>query len=64
MEGLSLDKFLEHQISSNGWYVEKLFGGGQLVILPPNEDNYPKLKKSIVESIPLEHVSKLFPILT
>ncbi|MCO5607199.1 hypothetical protein L7F22_061392 [Adiantum nelumboides] len=64
MEGLSLDKFLEHQISSNGWSVEKVSGGGQLVVLPANEHNYPELKKSIVDSIPLEHVSKLFPVLT
>ncbi|MCO5548076.1 hypothetical protein L7F22_001533 [Adiantum nelumboides] len=64
MEDLSLDKFLEHQISSNGWFVEKVSGGGHLVVLPANEQNYPELKKSIVDSIPLEHVSKLFLVLT
>eukprot|EP00250_Pteridium_aquilinum_P023251 c26495_g1_i1 orf=520-1236(-) len=64
MEGLSLDKFLEHQISNNGWSVEKAAGGGQLVVLPANEHNYPELKKNPADSIPLEHVSKLFPVLT
>ncbi|KAI5056787.1 hypothetical protein GOP47_0028605 [Adiantum capillus-veneris] len=64
MEGLSLDKFLEHQIARNGWSVEKLFDEGQLVVLPPNEHNYLELKKSIVDNISLEHVSKPFPILT
>lgn len=64
MEGLSLDKFLEYQISNSGWSVEKGTGGGQLVILPPNEHNYPELRKNPADSIPLEHVSKLFPVLT
>lgn len=63
MEGLSLDKFLEQQISNSGWSVEKV-AGGQLVVLPPNEHNYPELKKNPANSIPLEHVSKLFPVLT
>lgn len=27
MEGLSLDKFLEHQVNTNGWALEK---GGQV----------------------------------
>ncbi|KAH7302471.1 hypothetical protein KP509_23G074700 [Ceratopteris richardii] len=64
MEGLSLDKFLEHQVVNNGWSVEKAPGGGQIIGLPANEHNYPELKKNIADSIPLEHVSKLFPVLT
>lgn len=64
MEGLSLDKFLEHQITNNGWFVEKGISGGQLVLLPPNEHNYPELRKNPADSIPLEHVAKLFPVLT
>jgi translation initiation factor 3 subunit K len=60
VEGLSLDKFLEYQVNNNGWTLEK---GGQLVVLPANEDNHPVLRKSSADSIPLEHVARLFPVL-
>jgi translation initiation factor 3 subunit K len=60
VEGLSLDKFLEYQVNNYGWTLEK---GGQLVVLPANEDNHPVLRKSSADSIPLEHVARLFPVL-
>ncbi|KAL5995779.1 Eukaryotic translation initiation factor 3 subunit K [Asimina triloba] len=64
IEGLSLDKFLEHQVANCGWAVEKGQGRGQLVVLPRNEFNHPELKKSTADSIPLEHITRMFPILS
>ncbi|KAJ7297206.1 hypothetical protein O6H91_Y073200 [Diphasiastrum complanatum] len=64
VEGLSLDKYLDHQVKSNGWSLERVHGGQVLVVLPPNEHNHPVLKKNATDSIPLEHVAKLFPVLT
>ncbi|PSS02061.1 Eukaryotic translation initiation factor 3 subunit K like [Actinidia chinensis var. chinensis] len=63
IEGLSLDKFLEHHVANSGWIVEKGQGKGQLIVLPCNEFNHPELKKSTADSIPLEHVTRIFPIL-
>ncbi|KAJ6913808.1 eukaryotic translation initiation factor 3 subunit K-like isoform X1 [Populus alba x Populus x berolinensis] len=36
---------------------------GQLIVLPSNEFNHPELKKNTADSIPLEHVARIFPIL-
>ncbi|KAH7519348.1 eukaryotic translation initiation factor 3 subunit K [Ziziphus jujuba] len=63
IEGLSLDKFLEHQVANSGWILEKGHGRGQLIALPQNEFNHPELKKSTGDAIPLEHVTRIFPIL-
>ncbi|XP_034224132.1 eukaryotic translation initiation factor 3 subunit K isoform X2 [Prunus dulcis] len=63
IEGLSLDKFLEHHVANNGWILEKGHGRGQLIVLPRNEFNHPELKKSTDDGIPLEHVARIFPIL-
>ena len=63
IEGLSLDKFLEHQVTNFGWVIEKDHGRGQLIILPRNEFNHPELKKGTADGIPLEHVTRIFPIL-
>ncbi|XAR51116.1 hypothetical protein NMG60_11005657 [Bertholletia excelsa] len=63
IEGLSLDKFLEHQAANYGWVIEKGQGRGQLIVLPRNEFNYPELKKSAADVIPLEHITRIFPIL-
>ncbi|KAK6236615.1 hypothetical protein QUC31_020403 [Theobroma cacao] len=63
IEGLSLDKFLEHQAANSGWILEKGHGRGQLIILPRNEFNHPELKKSAADSVPLEHITRIFPIL-
>ncbi|MBA0719375.1 hypothetical protein Golax_007065, partial [Gossypium laxum] len=57
IEGLSLDKFLEHQAANNGWILEKGHGRGQLIVLPRNEFNHPELKKSAADSVPLEHIT-------
>ncbi|KAG6555557.1 hypothetical protein Mapa_002792 [Marchantia paleacea] len=64
VEGLSLDKYIEHHQVNNGWSLEKGHGGGQLVVLPLNEDNHPVLRKNAADSIPLELVAKLFPVLS
>eukprot|EP00249_Psilotum_nudum_P009616 c22044_g1_i1 orf=265-972(+) len=64
VEGLSLDKFLEHQVANSGWSLEKGRGGGQLVVVSPSEHNHPELKKNTSDSISLEHVAKIFPVLT
>ncbi|KAJ6912085.1 eukaryotic translation initiation factor 3 subunit K-like isoform X1 [Populus alba x Populus x berolinensis] len=63
IEGLSLDKFLEQQVANCGWILEKSHGRGQLIVLPSNEFNHPELKKNTADSIPLEHVARIFPIL-
>ncbi|OIW19326.1 hypothetical protein TanjilG_26025 [Lupinus angustifolius] len=63
-EGLSLDKFLEHQVATSGWAIEKgSQGRGQLIVLPRNEFNDPILKKNTADSVPLEHITRIFPIL-
>nr|AFK49177.1 unknown [Medicago truncatula] len=64
VEGLSLDKFLEHQVENSGWVIEKSQGEGQLIVLPRNEFNDPILKKNTADSVPLEHVTRIFPILS
>ena len=64
IEGLSLDKFLEHQVANYGWVIEKSQGKGQLIVLPKNEFNDPVLKKNSSDSVPLEHITRIFPILS
>lgn len=63
IEGLSLDKFLEHQVANSGWILEKGHGRGQLIVLPRNEFNHPELKKNAADSVPFEHITRIFPIL-
>ncbi|KAM1587516.1 hypothetical protein ACFX1X_026995 [Malus domestica] len=63
IEGLALDKFLEHHVANSGWILEKGQGRGQLIVLPRNEFNRPELKKNTDDGIPLEHVARIFPIL-
>lgn len=58
INGPSLDRFLEHQKS---WSILE---GGQDIELPKNEDNYPGFRRNIGDSIPLEQVARLFPILS
>ncbi|KAM7277146.1 hypothetical protein ACFE04_019012 [Oxalis oulophora] len=62
IEGLSLDKFIEQQVDSSGWILEK-GDKGQLIVLPRNEFNHPELKKNTADNIPLEHITRIFPIL-
>ncbi|PON97048.1 Eukaryotic translation initiation factor 3 subunit K [Trema orientale] len=63
IEGLTLDKFLEQHVANSGWILEKGQGRGQLIVLPRNEFNHPELKKNSADAIPLEHVTRIFPIL-
>ncbi|KAJ0745758.1 putative eukaryotic translation initiation factor 3 subunit K [Helianthus annuus] len=57
IEGVSLDKFIEQ----HGWIVE---GKGELVSLPRNEFNHPELRKaSSASSIPLDRITRIFPLL-
>ncbi|XP_041005768.1 eukaryotic translation initiation factor 3 subunit K-like [Juglans microcarpa x Juglans regia] len=63
IEGLSLDKFLEHHVANSGWILEKSHGRGQLIVLPRNEFNHPELKKNTADTVPLEHITRIFPIL-
>ncbi|CAH1425333.1 unnamed protein product [Lactuca virosa] len=63
IEGVSLDKFIEHHVANSGWVVTKGQGKGQLVSLPSNEFNHPDLKRSTADSIPLEHITRIFPVL-
>lgn len=62
IEGLSLDKFLEHHVANSGWLLEKSHGKGQLIVLPRNAINHPEPEKSTADAIPLEHVALLLPI--
>lgn len=64
IEGLSLDKFLEYQVANSGWALEKGHGRSQLIVLPRNEFNHPELKKNAADSVPFEHVTRIFPILS
>jgi len=59
-----LDKFLENQVANNGWVIEKSQGRAQLIVLPRNEFNDPALKKNAADSVPLEHITRIFPILS
>ncbi|KAJ6815632.1 eukaryotic translation initiation factor 3 subunit K [Iris pallida] len=63
VEGPSLDRFLDYQVANCGWALEKGDGRTQLAVLPRNEHNHPELKKNTADSIPLEHVTRIFPIL-
>ncbi|KAI3443508.1 hypothetical protein Pfo_000173 [Paulownia fortunei] len=63
VEGLSLDKFVEHHVANSGWAIEKNQNKGQLIILPRSEFNHPELKKSTADGIPLEHITRILPIL-
>ncbi|KAL2649529.1 hypothetical protein R1flu_017657 [Riccia fluitans] len=64
VEGLSLDKYIEQQQQHSGWSLEKGQAGGQVVVLPLNEDNNPVSRKNAADGIPLELVAKLFPVLS
>lgn len=63
IEGVALDKFLEHQVLNNGWAIEKVQGKGQVITLPRTEFNHPELKKNSADSFPMEHIARIFPIL-
>nr|GFA54701.1 eukaryotic translation initiation factor 3 subunit K [Tanacetum cinerariifolium] len=63
LEGPSLDKFLEHYIANNNWVVEKGQGKSQLISLPANEFNHLELKRITADSIPLDHITRIFPVL-
>lgn len=63
IEGIVLDRFLEHQVAECGWLLERSSAKGQVMILPRNEFNHPELKKNTADSIQLEHITRIFPIL-
>lgn len=63
IKGPSLDKFIEHHLVNSGWALEKNQDNDQLIILPRNEFNHPELKKSAADGIPLEHITRILPIL-
>ncbi|KAJ3673673.1 hypothetical protein LUZ60_005665 [Juncus effusus] len=60
VEGLALDKFLEHQVANSGWSVDK----GGIVGLPRTEFNQPELKKNSADAVPFEHVTRIYPVLS
>ncbi|OAY66695.1 Eukaryotic translation initiation factor 3 subunit K [Ananas comosus] len=64
IEGLSLDKFLEYHINNSGWVIEKGHGRSQVIVLPRSEFNHPELKKNTADSVPFEHVTRIFPVLS
>eukprot|EP00252_Welwitschia_mirabilis_P019585 TRINITY_DN4568_c0_g1_i1.p2 TRINITY_DN4568_c0_g1~~TRINITY_DN4568_c0_g1_i1.p2 ORF type:complete len:134 (+),score=27.47 TRINITY_DN4568_c0_g1_i1:611-1012(+) len=64
LEGIVLDRYLEARAREDGWRLENTVGVGQIIILPPNAYNHPESKKNAADSIPLEHVARLFPLMT
>eukprot|EP00897_Mesotaenium_endlicherianum_P009297 jgi/Mesen1/8396/ME000468S07837 len=62
MEGPALEKYIQSQ-EIKGWVVSE-GSQGQVIELPANDDNGPRVRKNLSESIPLEQVSKLFPIIS
>ncbi|ERN15223.1 hypothetical protein AMTR_s00056p00189530 [Amborella trichopoda] len=44
--------------------VGERHGRGQLIALPCNEFNHTDLKKNAADTIPLEHVTRIFPIIS
>jgi len=63
IEGLALDKFLEYHATNSGWVIEK-GGQSQVIVLPRNEFNHPELKKNTADTVPFEHVTRIFPVLS
>uniref|UniRef100_M8BVJ3 Eukaryotic translation initiation factor 3 subunit K n=1 Tax=Aegilops tauschii TaxID=37682 RepID=M8BVJ3_AEGTA len=63
IEGLALDKFMEYHAANSGWVIEK-GSRSQLIVLPRNEFNHPELKKNTADTVPFEHVTRIFPILS
>jgi translation initiation factor 3 subunit K len=63
IEGLALDKFIEYHAANSGWVVEK-GGRSQLIVLPRNEFNHPELKKNSADTVPFEHITRIFPVLS
>ncbi|XP_051187532.1 eukaryotic translation initiation factor 3 subunit K [Lolium perenne] len=63
IEGLALDKFMEYHAANSGWVIEK-GGRSQLIVLPRNEFNHPELKKNAADTVPFEHITRIFPVLS
>jgi translation initiation factor 3 subunit K len=63
IEGLALDKFMEYHAANSGWVIEK-GERSQLIVLPRNEFNHPELKKNTADTVPFEHITRIFPILS
>eukprot|EP00271_Cylindrocystis_brebissonii_P013119 TRINITY_DN32717_c0_g1_i1.p2 TRINITY_DN32717_c0_g1~~TRINITY_DN32717_c0_g1_i1.p2 ORF type:complete len:229 (-),score=38.54 TRINITY_DN32717_c0_g1_i1:330-1016(-) len=64
--GPSLDGFIDSHKSQIGWALVEADerDGPQLIEFPRNEDNYPAMRRSGNDNIPLEQVARLFPVLT
>ncbi|KQK23287.1 eukaryotic translation initiation factor 3 subunit K [Brachypodium distachyon] len=63
IEGLALDKFIEYHAANSGWMIEK-GARSQLIVLPRNEFNHPELKKNTADTVPFEHITRIFPLLS
>eukprot|EP00270_Netrium_digitus_P020967 TRINITY_DN8794_c0_g1_i1.p1 TRINITY_DN8794_c0_g1~~TRINITY_DN8794_c0_g1_i1.p1 ORF type:complete len:225 (-),score=51.75 TRINITY_DN8794_c0_g1_i1:108-782(-) len=63
IDGPLLDKFLEQQVATAGWALVPETNA-QVIELPANEDNTLALRRNEADSIPLDHVSRLFPVLS
>ncbi|KAL3830074.1 hypothetical protein ACJIZ3_018876 [Penstemon smallii] len=63
IEGPSLEKFVQDHVDNSGWTIEKNLSKGQLIIFPQNEFNHPELKKSSVDGVSLEHITRILPII-
>jgi translation initiation factor 3 subunit K len=64
MEGLALDKFIENEVANSNWVIKKGQGNkGQVIALPRTEFNHPELKKNSADNIPLDKITRIFPVL-
>ncbi|CAI5466716.1 unnamed protein product [Closterium sp. Yama58-4] len=62
MNGPALDDFIQRHVEASGWMVAP-GKTGQVVELPSNIEAQ-AASRGLTESIPLDHVSRLFPILS
>jgi translation initiation factor 3 subunit K len=54
---------MEYHAANSGWVIEK-GGRSQLIVLPRNEFNHPELKKNAADTVPFEHITRIFPVLS
>ncbi|CAI5999860.1 unnamed protein product [Closterium sp. NIES-65] len=62
MNGPALDDFIQRHVEASGWMVAP-GKTGQVVELPSNIEAQ-AASRGLTESIPLDHVSRLFPVLS
>jgi translation initiation factor 3 subunit K len=54
---------MEYHVVYSRWIIEK-GGQSQVIVLPRNEVNHPELKKNTADTVPFEHITRIFPVLS